>query len=231
MSTFDSLTPPYSTIVADPPWGYEGRTPPWRSTSEATYPLMTLDEIMALPVADLAAADAHLYLWAVLPMMTEAYRVVDAWGFTADTALTWCKPGVGLGAGYRGNTEHLIVARRGFSYINPTCDACGGRARGAKKCACIEPRWRHKGRRVEDAPRRSFMSTACGTWYAAPRGGHSTKPGLFMDLIERMSPAPRVELFARTLRPGWHAWGDEAPEAIAALYPSPGDRDDSEEQK
>ena len=69
----------FKTIVADPPWDYAGKTPPWRSTSEQTYKLMSLDEICALPVGDLATGDAHLYLWAVLPMMSEAYEVVEAW--------------------------------------------------------------------------------------------------------------------------------------------------------
>ena len=81
----------FKTIVADPPWDYAGKTPPWRSTSEQTYKLMSLDEICALPVGDLATGDAHLYLWAVLPMMREAYVVIEAWGFTAETMLTWCK--------------------------------------------------------------------------------------------------------------------------------------------
>lgn len=204
---FAELSPPYATIVADPPWHYEGQTAPWRSTSVRSYSLMPLDAIRTLPVADLAAPDAHLYLWAVLPLMADAYAVVAEWGFTPDTLLTWCKPGVGLGAGYRGNTEHLIVARRGFAYINPTCADCGGRARGARKCVCREPQWRHKGLPVEGSPRRPFASTAPGTWYQAPRGPHSTKPPLFADLIERMSPAPRLELFAREPRLGWDSWG------------------------
>ena len=216
MSTFDGLVPPYSTIVADPPWGYEERTVPWRSTSEQTYALMSLDDIKSMPVGELAAPDAHLYLWAVLPMMAEAFDVVEAWGFTPDTMLTWCKPGAGLGGGYRGNTEHLIVARRGFSYINPTCAICGGRARGAKKCACVQPQWRHKGMPVADAPRRAFSATAKGTWYEAPRGIHSAKPALFMDLIETMLPGPYLELFARSRRSGWDAWGNEVPPAEQA---------------
>lgn len=203
----EGLTPPYATIVADPPWGYDEMTAPWRSTSEQSYGLMSTEAICAMPVADIAMPDAHLYLWAVLPLMADAYRVAEAWGFTPDTVLTWCKPGVGLGAGYRGNTEHLVVARRGFSYINPTCAHCGGRARGAVKCSCARPAWRHKGAPVEGAPRRPFTSTAEGTWYEAPRGQHSAKPALFADLIERMSPGPRLELFAREQRLGWDSWG------------------------
>lgn len=205
--TFAELNPPYATIVADPPWGYEDMSAPWRSTTGPRYSLMSTDAIAALPVADLAADDAHLYLWAVLPLMAAAVDVVRAWGFTQDTVLTWCKPGPGLGAGWRGNTEHLIVARRGFSYINPTCATCGGRARGANKCGCFNPEWRHNGQPVHGAPRRPFSSTAAGTWYEAPRGAHSAKPAVFGDLIEQMSPGPYLELFARSPRLGWDSWG------------------------
>lgn len=205
--TWERLNPPYSTVIADPPWNYEGKTPPWRSTSPPAYSLMTTADIRRLPVGELAAGDAHLYLWAVLPMMAEAFSVVEAWGFTPDTMLTWCKPGVGLGAGFRGNTEHLIVGRRGFSYINPTCANCGGRTRGSNKCYCPEPVWRHKGEPVNEQPRRPFADISEGSWFVAPRGAHSEKPSLFADLIERMSPGPYVELFARQPRLGWDSWG------------------------
>lgn len=206
---FEGLTPPYRTIVADPPWHYEGKTPPWRSTSKRSYSLMSVDEIVRLPVRDLGSADAHLYLWAVLPLMREAFAVVAVWGFTPETVLTWCKPGPGLGGGFRGNTEHLIVARRGWSSVNPSCSQCGGRARGAKKCGCETPAWRVKGKPLAETEiqRQSFRSVADGTWYVASRGAHSEKPALFSDLIERMSPGPYVELFARSPRLGWDSWG------------------------
>lgn len=218
--TFAELSPPYSTIVADPPWSYtgstyNGRTTPWRSTSTQSYSLMSVEDICALPVPEIATYDAHLYLWAVNPLIDRAFRVVEAWGFIPDTLLTWCKPGPGLGAGFRSNTEHLIVARRGFSSINPTCETCGGRARGKRpgrdggpaKCPCSEPRWQHKGNTVDGSPRRPFLTTGDGTWFQASRGAHSEKPALFGDLIERMSPGPYLELFARAPRLGWDAWG------------------------
>lgn len=204
---FDDLTPPYRTIVADPPWGYECMSKPWRSTSRQTYSLMKVDEIAAMPVADLATADAHLYLWAVLPLMPAAYKVVEAWGFIPESVLTWCKPGPGLGSGWRGNTEHLIVARRGFAWVNPTCAACGGRSRGASVCSCAQPQWTHKGQPINDVPRRPFKTTAAGTWYVAPRGEHSAKPDVFADLVESMSPGPYLELFCRRPRLGWDSWG------------------------
>ncbi len=204
------MTGKYATIVVDPPWGYEGMTAPWYSGSEPSYDLMPLDEIKALPVDELTQDAAHLYCWAVLPMMADAFDVVRGWGFRPVTTITWCKPGVGLGGGWRGNTEHLIVARKGtHPRINPTCAQCGRRDRGASKCMCILPVWMHDGNEVPPVEP-AFKTTAEGTWYVAPRGQHSAKPDLFLDLIEQMSPGPRVELFARRQRLGWDTWGDEA---------------------
>ena len=102
----------YGTILADPPWpslGMRGQL----VKAGRHYPTMTLKEITGLPMADLAEKNAHLYCWALLPMVADAFDVVRAWGFKPSTVITWCKSGPGLGGGFRGNTEHLIVARRG----------------------------------------------------------------------------------------------------------------------
>lgn len=48
-----------------------------------------------------------------------------------------------------------------------------------------------------------------GTWFEWPRGRHSEKPAAFYDLVERVSPGPYLELFARQKRLGWHVWGNE----------------------
>lgn len=48
-----------------------------------------------------------------------------------------------------------------------------------------------------------------GTWFNWPRGRHSEKPNEFYDLVERISPAPRLEMFSRSPRLGWHSWGNE----------------------
>jgi N6-adenosine-specific RNA methylase IME4 len=47
-------------------------------------------------------------------------------------------------------------------------------------------------------------------WFAWPRGQHSEKPEAFYDLVDRVSPGPRLELFARSQRLGWDTWGNEA---------------------
>ena len=48
---------------------------------------------------------------------------------------------------------------------------------------------------------------------------HSAKPDAFLDMVERVSPAPRLELFARSQRLGWDTWGNEALEHVT-LGPS-----------
>lgn len=50
--------------------------------------------------------------------------------------------------------------------------------------------------------------------FFAPRGAHSVKPDRFYSMVEPLAPRPRVDLFARRRRPGWHAWGDELPEEV-----------------
>jgi N6-adenosine-specific RNA methylase IME4 len=44
-------------------------------------------------------------------------------------------------------------------------------------------------------------------------GAHSAKPEALQDLAERLSPGPRLELFARRRRAGWTCWGDQLPTA------------------
>ena len=109
--TFTELNPPYSTIVADPPWSMARAFT--KADPNKRYSTMGMKDIEALPVADLAAKDAHLWLWGVNGLMEDAYRVVRAWGFSPITLVTWCKEGPGVGHYLRNNTEHAILAARG----------------------------------------------------------------------------------------------------------------------
>lgn len=173
---------------------------------------MTVDEICSLNVKTVAALDAHLYLWVTLPMMESGYRVVKEWGFEPQTLLTWCKKGVGFGQGWRGNTEHLIVARRGFQWDNPTCAKCKKLARGQGKCECTTSRFTWKGEDVKK--RKPFNRSGGGTWYESPRGRHSAKPEMFMDMVQAMSSGPYLEMFARSRRLGWESWGNEVANTV-----------------
>lgn len=61
------------------------------------------------------------------------------------------------------------------------------------------------------------------TWLNAPVTTHSTKPGAFHEIAELVSPAPRIEFFARNRRAGWDCWGDEVASTIAPIpgFPLP----------
>ena len=80
----------YGIIYADPPWRYDMQR--GHGVAENHYPTMSIEEICALPVADLAAKDRALFLWGTFPQLKEAFRVIDAWGFQYKTlAFLWLK--------------------------------------------------------------------------------------------------------------------------------------------
>lgn len=184
---WEGLNPPYSTIVADPPWTYSTKSgitttankQETQPAAAAQYTTMTVTELSALRVEALAAPDAHLYLWATNPLLFEAKAVMDAWGFRYITLITWLKTGtMGMGFYFRGDTEHLLFGVRG-------------------KCP-ISPERRERN------------------WFQAAKHGHSVKPAALADMVERVSPGPYVELFARSPRLGWDSWGKGFESAVSA---------------
>ena len=117
VNTWAGLNPPYKTIVADPPWKYEqgGPTTGFAPLRPPPYSMMALEDIVSLPVSDLADHDAHLYLWTTNRYLRDAYRVAEAWGFKPSQVLTWCKPpqGIGPGGAFSNTTEFVLYCRRG----------------------------------------------------------------------------------------------------------------------
>lgn len=177
----------YRTIVADPPWRYTMAAPPTqrspnRAAAEDHYSTLSMAEIAALPVAEWAEDDAHLYLWVTNPVLTEQRRgdgpnvfgIARAWGFEPKTMLTWVKSeaGAGMGFYFRGDTEHVLFAVRGDLPI----------------------------------PAEQRVSNV----FRGSRGRHSAKPDSFLDLVEQVSPGPYLEMFARRARFGWDYYGDES---------------------
>jgi N6-adenosine-specific RNA methylase IME4 len=104
----------FSVLYADPPWKYEN--PPMGGSNrsiENRHPTMTLEEICALPVADIAADDAVLFLWATAPKLVECMEVVKCWGFLYRTCAVWVKDKFGTGYYVRSQHELLLIAKRG----------------------------------------------------------------------------------------------------------------------
>jgi N6-adenosine-specific RNA methylase IME4 len=170
----------YKTILADPPWDInQGGT----YGAIHHYELMNLKRIKAMPVADLAAPDAHCWLWVTNGTLRCGFEVLEAWGFTPRSVFTWVKPRMGLGVYLRNATEHVLLGTRG------------------------------------NAP---VLFKAQPNWLFAPLQDHSHKPEELYAIIERVSPGPYLELFARRAQPGWDAWGNEIASDIEIPgYPVP----------
>ena len=121
----------YGTIYADPAWPERGGGKRGgRRGANAHYAMMTVREICALQVRELAAPNCHLYLWTTNRYMKEAMAdVIPAWGFRYVTKIGWYKEGKpGLGQYFRGKDEVLLFAVRGAPPYRTLPD--GKRAQG-----------------------------------------------------------------------------------------------------
>jgi len=77
---------------------------------------MSVEEIKALPVADLAdPSGAHLYLWTTNRYLRDAFDVMAAWGFRYGQTVVWAKRPIGsvLGGAFPANVEFILFGRRG----------------------------------------------------------------------------------------------------------------------
>ena len=180
---------PYKTILADPPWRFQNRTGKVAPEHQRLlrYPTMSLEDICALPVADLADQEAHLYLWVPNALLPEGLATLASWGFHYKSNLIWYKTrkdggpdGRGVGFYFRNVTELILFGVRGSL-------------------------------RTLDAGRSQV------NLLASQKREHSRKPDEVYDLIEACSPGPYLEVFARFARAGWDQWGNEDVEANSNL--------------
>jgi len=102
----------FPIILADPPYRYERQWAVSRNI-ENHYPTMSTEDICALPVADLATADAMLFLWTPPPLLTDAIAIMEAWGFGYVTNAVWVKDKIGMGVYLRQQHELLLICKRG----------------------------------------------------------------------------------------------------------------------
>lgn len=173
----------FATILADPPWRFQNSTgkiaPEHKRLSR--YSTMSLDDICALPVGDIAADTANLYLWVPNAMLPDGLRVMKEWGFQYKSNIIWHKirkdggsDGRGVGFYFRNVTEIILFGVRGKNARTL--------APGRRQVNMIETRKRE----------------------------HSRKPDEQYGIIEACSPAPYLELFARGERKKWAVWGNQA---------------------
>jgi len=181
----------FSTILADPPWQFQNRTgkvaPEHKRLNR--YGTMTLPEICDLPVQDIAADRAHLYLWVPNALLPDGLEVMKAWGFKYVSNIIWEKvrldgqpDGRGVGFYFRNVTEILLFGTRG------------------------------KNVRTLD-PARSQVNVM-----RTRKREHSRKPDEQYDIIESCSWGPRLEMFSRGKRRGWEVWGNQADESYKPTW-------------
>jgi N6-adenosine-specific RNA methylase IME4 len=105
----------FACIVIDPPWPVskiKRKARPWQGEA-LDYPVMTVPDIEALPVGDLAAGDAHLYLWVTHRHLPDGLRLLAAWGFRYQCQMTWVKNTGMVPYSWMYDTEHVLFATRG----------------------------------------------------------------------------------------------------------------------
>lgn len=116
MSYKDDSKIRYGIIYADPPWEYRNKKTGGSMISGAVskYPTMSVDAICNLPIQQIADRDSALFLWTTVPMLPDALRVMEAWGYKYKTKITWRKIMYwGMGFWFRGQIEDLLVGARG----------------------------------------------------------------------------------------------------------------------
>lgn len=181
----------FRTILADPPWQFTNKTgkvaPEHKRLSR--YGTMKLDEIVDLPVGEVAEEPAHLYLWCPNALLPDGLAVLKAWGFTYKSNIVWHKirkdggsDGRGVGFYFRNVTELILFGVRG------------------KNARTLAP-----GRRQVNL-------------LATRKREHSRKPDEQYEIIEACSPGPFLELFARGTRKGWAMWGNQADEGYRPTW-------------
>lgn len=179
----------YRAIYMDPPWAFrtfsgEDAVP---TLGEDPYPTMTLDELKALPVGEVAAPDCLIVMWVISSHVPQAIELAETWGFTyRSIGPVWPKvrspdqvemfddaPICDLGMGYwfRQQVEISLVFGRG-------------------------------------SPTRLNADVRQLVW--ASRREHSRKPEGIHERIERLVAGPYLEMFGRQQRDGWTVWGNQS---------------------
>lgn len=170
----------YDIIYADPPWSYKVYSKKGLGRSaESHYKTMSIEDIRALPIKDLANKDCALFLWVTMPCLLEGLSTLDAWDFTYKTAAyVWVKQNKkadslfwGMGFYTRANAELCILATRG----NPKRVSAGVHQ-------VVMSHIEEHSKKPQEVRNR---------------------------IVKLMGDVPRIELFARQRAIGWDSWGLE----------------------
>ena len=167
----------YDIIYADPPWMYNDRR--CNGACENHYETMKIKDICDLPVKNLCSDNCVLFLWTTYPMLQEAFKLIESWGFKYKTiGFQWIKQNksgngyfFGLGRWTRGNSECCLIATKG------------------------------KPKRINNSVSQLIVSPI----QSHSKKPDETRK----KIVELMGDLSRIELFARQSTKGWDVWGNE----------------------
>lgn len=107
------LSGKFRVIYADPPWSYGGSMNETYGTADKHYPTMSLDDLCIMPVTDITEDNAVLFLWVTSPLLEDAFKVINAWGFKYKASFVWDKVKHVMGHYNSVRHELLLICTKG----------------------------------------------------------------------------------------------------------------------
>lgn len=210
--------PIFQTVVADPAWQPRDPLPGPKRGAASHYRTLPTRDICALahrfpPIA----LDALLFCWRLSSMPGDAIEVCRAWGFEPVSEIVWVKvPKGDLPAIVRrvlGGLRARLATTLTLSATPPEEIVAAAIAEARRVTIKLGHyvRLAHEVCIIAARPGAAsrILRHDIPSVFFAPVGRHSEKPAAFFDIVERLAPGPRLELFAREPRPGWTVIGDE----------------------
>lgn len=217
----------YDLIYADPAWHWKPRSAKGEGRSAKNhYTVTSLEDMKALPVRSIAARRSVLCMWAIDPMLPQALELMDAWGFEYKTVVFyWVKTTKKSKIAFEGNKAFFSpdvygsslwndLLAMGFTGLPVFFTGLGYYTRANPEMCLLGTRKRDLLQLIPGGglPVRDH---AVPRLIVSPVGRHSQKPEEARLRLERLfGDVNRVELFARSRRPNWDAWGNEVEGSI-----------------
>ena len=189
----------YQIIYADPAWNYNSRMAlgkgAAKSSAEDYYNVMSIEDIMALPIKEISAKDCILFIWVTMPKLNEVFKVINAWGFEYKTCgFVWVKRNKVFSDERNKNRNGIDDFMGQGRWVRQNAELCLIATKG-------------KPKRISAKVRQIIYQ---------PIQEHSKKPNEVRErIVELIGDLPRIELFSRQETEGWDIWGNEVESGVA----------------
>jgi N6-adenosine-specific RNA methylase IME4 len=189
----------YQVIYADPAWNYKSRMAlgkgAAKSSAEDYYNVMSIDDIMALPIKEISTKDCILFIWVTMPKLNEVFKVITSWGFEYKTCgFVWVKRNKVFSDERNKNRNGIDDFMGQGRWVRQNAELCLIATKG-------------KPKRISAKVRQIIYQ---------PIQEHSQKPNEVRErIVELVGDLPRIELFARQETEGWDVWGNEVESSVS----------------